>query len=384
MINHVRALRSRGWGVTLAGYGTNPPPPDLALDPAVRVAELDAGGGGYGRILFRLGVELRREPWTAVLVQNPPGIPVMMVLGLAGRRGARRILDWHNLGGSLLAMRRPPRRHLAGFYSWCEQRLARLADDHWAVSAALAGKLAGIRSVVVHDRPSQIFRAAAAQSRHESSDGASAGPLADRLAWWHRVLPHVAPPTAPCWVVAPSSWGPDEDTDAMLRVAEGWRDHAGNWGDAPHVAIIATGRGPMQPDFARAAGTLNGGPVMLQTVWAPAAEYPALLARADAGLCLHRSSSGVDLPMKLADFRGAGKKALVMDYGPVLTEVFRPEIDGWTFRNDTELAAGLRRLALMTTAELAAPPAVGDTWEAEWDRQLGPWALALEGGRCRA
>ena len=35
------------------------------------------------------------------------------------------------------------------------------------------------------------------------------------------------------------------------------------------------------------------------------ATIPSLVGMADAGLCLHQSSSGLDLPMKLADFRGA-------------------------------------------------------------------------------
>jgi beta-1,4-mannosyltransferase len=353
------------------------------MDPAVRVAGLDADGGGYGRILWRLAAELRRERWTAVLVQNPPGFPVMMVLGLAGRRGARRVLDWHNFGSSLLALRRSRRRHAAGLYRWFEQRLARLADEHWAVSAALAEQLAGIRPVVVHDRPARIFRAAAARSRGHFPTGASGGQDADRLAWWRRVLPHLTPPTAPRWIVAPSSWGPDEDSDAMLRVAAEWRRNAESWGKAPNVVIIATGQGPMLPEFARAAGALAAGPIALQTAWVPAAEYPALLAWADAGLCLHRSSSGVDLPMKLADFRGAGRKALVLDYGPVLNEVFRPGNDGWTFRDDAELAAGLRRLALMTAEELTAPSPAEDTWEAEWEQRLGAWAAALEARRDR-
>lgn len=384
MMNHARALRARGWAVTLAGYGENPPPPDLATDPAVRVVELDAGGGGFGRILWRLAGELRRERWTAVLVQNPPGFPVMAVLALAGRRGARRILDWHNFGSSLLALRHSRRRHAAGLYGWCERRLARMADEHWAVSAALAGRLAGIRAVVVHDRPSRIFRTAAALGRDHPPSGANGEPEAGRLAWWRRILPNVPPPAAPCWVVAPSSWGPDEDSDAMLRVAERWQKNAAGWGDAPYVAIIATGRGPMQAEFARAAAALPAGPIALHTAWVPAAEYPGLLARADAGLCLHRSSSGVDLPMKLADFRGAGKKALVMDYGPVLTELFRPETDGWTFRDDAELGAGLRRLAAMTAEELTVPAAAEDTWEEEWDRTLGPWAATLEAERSPA
>jgi beta-1,4-mannosyltransferase len=344
------------------------------------VTGLDDGGGGYAGILWRLAGELRRQRWTAVVTQNPPGFPVLMLLGLAGPRGTRRILDWHNFGDSLLALRRSRRRHAAGLYGWCERRISRMADEHWAVSAALARKLVGIRAVVVHDRPSQVFRTAA-----ENSPGAANGDrAANRLAWWRRVLPHLAPPDAPCWVVAPSSWGPDEDSDAMLRVSETWKRNAGSWGEAPRVAIIATGRGPLQADFARAAAALPGGPVSLHTAWVPAAEYPALLACADAGLCLHRSSSGVDLPMKLADFRGAGRKALVMDYGPVLTEVFRAGTDGWTFRTDADLAARLRQLALMTGDELAAPATAEDTWEAEWDRQLGAWAAQLEAGRSAA
>jgi len=369
MINHARALRARGWAVTLAGYGENPPPPDLAEDPAVRVAELDAFGEGYGRVLWRLAAVVRSDRWTAVVVQNPPGFPALLILALAGRRGARRILDWHNFGASLLPLRRPRWRRAARFYGWCEWRAAGMADEHWAVSSALAGNLPGIRAVVVHDRPSRIFRAAAAR------------PAADRLAWWRRVLPHTPPPGAPCWVVAPSSWGPDEDAHAMLRVADWWRNNSASWGDAQQIAIIATGKGPLQADFARAAAASAGGPVMLRTAWVPAAEYPALLAQADAGLCLHRSSSGVDLPMKLADFRGAGRKALVLDYGPVLAEVFRPRTDGWIFRNDAELAAALRMLALTPPGERTAFSAAEDTWETEWDRQLGAWAAKLEAGR---
>lgn len=382
MINHARALRARGWAVTLAGYGENPPPPDLALDPAVRVAELDAGFGGYGRILWRLAREVRRERWTAIVVQNPPGFPVMAVLRFAERGRARRILDWHNLGSSLLALRRSPRRHMAGLYGWCEQRLGRFAHEHWAVSAALAEKLRGVAAVVVHDRPSRVFRVSA-RPRDDAHNGVNGGADADRLAWWQRVLPRVPAPAAPCWVVAPSSWGPDEDCEAILRVAGALKKDPARWGAAPPVAIIATGQGPKQPAFVRAAQALAGGPITIRTAWVPAAEYPALLAWADAGLCLHRSSSGVDLPMKLADFRGAGRKGLVMDYGPVLDEVFRPGIDGWTFRSDAELADRLRMVALMSGPELAVPSAAEDTWEFEWDRRLGSWASALEAGRHR-
>lgn len=376
MLNHARVMRRRGWAVTLAGYGTSALPPDLEADSAVRVCPLDAGGVGLGRILVRLAGVVRREYWTVVLVQNPPGFPVLAVVVAAVRRGARIVLDWHNLGSSLLALRTSAWRHGAGLYAWAEREAARWVDEHWAVSAALAKALPVSGVVVVRDRPAGVFRARAEEA------------VADRAglreAWWRRVLPQVAAPKADCWVVAPSSWGADEDVAAMLRVAEGARAAASEWGDAPRVALIATGRGEGQEAFARAAAAMPEGPISLQCVWVPAGEYPALLALADVGLCLHRSSSGLDLPMKLADFRGAGCRALVLDYGPVLAEIFDGSADGWTFADDAELLAGLRRVAGMASSERRVERRPDDTWEAEWIRELGGWATAIEGGAGRS
>jgi len=339
--------------------------------------------------LLRLLRELQRRPWTAVIVQNPPGFPALAICALAASPGTSIVLDWHNLGGTLLALRTSDRRRWAPLYSWCEAHAACFADYHWAVSAALGRSLKRRTVTVVYDRPAKVFCAAAQ---------AAAGGREDRLAWWRRVLPDRPTPEGRFWIAAPSSWGPDEDHGAMLHAAEYWKINYLLWGDAPPITIIATGKGPGQAEFARAASAFDGGPVTLQTAWIPAEEYPAFLAHADAGLCLHRSSSGLDLPMKLADFRGARIPALVLDYGPVLAETLRPGqgADGWTFRSAQELAQTLRAVtqshselpvaadaSAANRAQPTAPTVLSElaeptTSEDEWERQLGAWASVLE------
>ena len=97
---------------------------------------------------------------------------------------------------------------------------------------------------------------------------------------------------------------------------------------------------------------------------------------ADAGLCLHQSSSGLDLPMKLADFRGAGVPVCAFDYGPVISEALTPGHEGITFHEPGELASVLIALA---TADLSAVPRFAAArawlatnpaprWEEEWER----------------
>ena len=114
----------------------------------------------------------------------------------------------------------------------------------------------------------------------------------------------------------------------------------------------------------------------VRTVWLEPADYPTLIGMADAGLCLHQSSSGLDLPMKLADFRGAEVPVCAFDYSPVLGEVLTPGREGITFHEPGQLASVLLALA---TADLSTAPAFAaartwlasnpvERWEAQWPR----------------
>jgi beta-1,4-mannosyltransferase len=69
-----------------------------------------------------------------------------------------------------------------------------------------------------------------------------------------------------------------------------------------------------------------------------------MLGAADLGLCCHRSSSGVDLPMKIADLMGAGVPVLALNYGACLAEQVRNGENGLLFESSDELARQLYEL----------------------------------------
>ena len=105
---------------------------------------------------------------------------------------------------------------------------------------------------------------------------------------------------------------------------------------------------------------------------------------ADLGLCLHQSSSGLDLPMKLADLRGAGVPVAVYDYAPVLGEVMTPGHEGVTFRDPGDLATLLvavahaidrRRIRRWVEAAPGSRQNPPERWDAQWDAAARPVLL---------
>ena len=76
---------------------------------------------------------------------------------------------------------------------------------------------------------------------------------------------------------------------------------------APQLAVILTGRGALRESFEARAARRNFKAIAVRMLWLEPADYPMLVGMADLGLCLHQSSSGLDLPMKLADLAWRGR-----------------------------------------------------------------------------
>jgi len=145
-------------GVTL--HALPQPPLWLARLPAFAALPLKAA-----LQLLGLLVALLRVPAPShLLLQTPPCIPTLAAcLLLARLRACRLVLDWHNFGYTLLALRQGCPRRLLRVAERYERALGRGADAHLCVTRAMAAELAtpgwgGIQAVVLHDRPAARFQ----------------------------------------------------------------------------------------------------------------------------------------------------------------------------------------------------------------------------------
>jgi beta-1,4-mannosyltransferase len=312
-----------------------------------------------------------------LLVQTPPAVPTLLVAWLAARlRRARLVIDWHNFGYAMLALRVGPRHVLVRLAERWERALGRRADAHLCVSRAMAAELearwAVAPTVVLYDRPPARF---------------APTPPAMRRALVDRVVANLrradaARPVA--IVVSPSSWSPDDDFALLLDAAR--RCDAAIAADAgayPDLVIVATGDGPLRARWVRAMERLSPRHVHLQTLWLAAEEYPAFLGCADLGLSVHRSASGVDLPMKLADCFGAGIPVCAFDYGPCLGEIVRHGENGLLFATAEQLAEQLttlfhgypERASLLARLRAGVAASAGERWDDAWRAVARPVVL---------
>jgi len=123
-------------------------------------------------ILFILLVQIAQPP-EFIVVQNPPTIPTLALVWLVGRiRGSKVIIDWHNLGYSILTLKLTDKHPYVKIATWFEATFGRTAYAHLFVTQAIRDFL--VREwdlqgwkIVLHDRPPYHFHRCSPQEMHE-------------------------------------------------------------------------------------------------------------------------------------------------------------------------------------------------------------------------
>jgi glycosyltransferase involved in cell wall biosynthesis len=118
-------------------------------------------------------------------------------------------------------------------------------------------------------------------------------------------------PDRPALLVSSTSWTEDEDFGLLLSALVALDKIVVDEPAAfPDFVVVVTGKGPLRAHYEALFGQLRLRRVHIRTLWLEAADYPVLLGAADAGVCLHTSSSGLDLPMKVWGDRCIRNRAL--------------------------------------------------------------------------
>ncbi|KAJ6189936.1 hypothetical protein N7519_004844 [Penicillium mononematosum] len=392
---HALSIAKHGGEVVIIGYNESDPHPDIISHPNISIVPLRSHPAllqtsnkllftiyGPVKVLFQIVclwkcLAYTTKPSRWLLVQNPPSIPTLAIASLVCfLRQTKLIIDWHNFGYSILALKLGQTHPLVKMSMWYEKVFCKSASAHLCVTNAMASVLKKdfnlpVPVLPLHDRPASHFNPildpnartdflTTLPEAKEFHSSLKAGSL--------RVL------------VSSTSWTADEDfsvlIDALLRYSElatTVQPHL------PEVLAIITGKGPQKEMYLGQIAALEKASklqkVTIRTAWLSVPEYARLLASASLGVSLHTSSSGVDLPMKVVDMFGAGLPVVGWDRFEAWPELVTEGVNGLGFGNSEELTGHFVELFgksdKLESLRLGAQKESSRRWDDEWNPIAG-------------
>ncbi|EGN92688.1 glycosyltransferase family 33 protein [Serpula lacrymans var. lacrymans S7.3] len=413
MMYHAESFAKIQFDTFLIGYRGSKPIPSLTSPPHVHLRYLAEPPSFVTKIPFIiaapvkiihqiatifsvLAFEIARPP-EFIMVQNPPSIPTLAIVWIVGHaRGSKVIIDWHNLGYSILALKlgmdhifvKVAKRFEAFFgkSAYAHLFVTQAMHDHLVEKWDLKGKKA-----VLHDRPPAHFHKTSPPEVHELFLRLGSSLTVPLL---QSFLPEASPPYTtpftqtvntrssknqlnptspttssrvamptlrpdrPALLISSTSWTPDEDFSILLDALKLYENRARALNDKntdnqtpvstrklPRIWMVITGKGPLKEKYMAEVGRLSKDWkwVRCTSLWLEAGDYPLLLGSADLGICLHSSSSALDLPMKVVDMFGCGLPVCALDFA-CLNELVKDGQNGLVFKNAQQLTDHMEAL----------------------------------------
>ncbi|XP_055550582.1 chitobiosyldiphosphodolichol beta-mannosyltransferase [Wyeomyia smithii] len=370
---HVKSLSETRYFIDLIGYVETQPLDDLTNNSHVRIHPLTP----FPELNLPTPVKyIFKTMWQAltllmalisiekprfILCQNPPAIPTIIVCQIYSffARSTKLIIDWHNYTHTILAINSSQNSIIVKLAKIIESYFGRKVYANLCVTKAMKKDLEenfNVRSTVLYDRPPMQFQPSSIKEKHElfmrlssvipifkgsESDRMDIEDFSESSAF---TIKHcdgqiTLKPGRSAILISSTSWTPDEDFELLLAALEIYEKEAtGNELYYPHLVCIITGKGPLKEHYISLINKKVWKKVTVVTPWLEHNDYPKLLSASDLGVCLHYSSSGLDLPMKIVDMFGAGLPVCAINF-QCLEELVRHGENGFVFENASELAA---------------------------------------------
>ena len=203
------------------------------------------------------------------------------------------MVDWHNYSDTILAMSLHKSHPLVKLTKQLEKIFGRTAFDAFCVTKAMKRDLCDnwrIEARVLYDRPPAKFKPI---SQAEKMDYFRK--LSGKYEAFDNYNDNVGV------IVSSTSWTEDEDFGILLKALVRYEEEIELNSDSslPELLVVITGKGPQKQYYLEKISQMSLQHVTIVTPWLETEDYPTMLASADLGVCLHTSSSGLDLPMKV-------------------------------------------------------------------------------------
>ncbi|RLV94059.1 hypothetical protein DV515_00013254 [Chloebia gouldiae] len=321
---HALALARHGRQVALLGYLLGPKLFQYVLKVLVQSVQL----------LYTL---LRIEQPSYILLQNPPGLPSIAAAWVAGLWwGSKLIIDWHNYGYTIMSLSHGRSHPLVLIAEWYEKLFGSLSDYNLCVTDAMRKDLwvnFKIKAVTLYDKPASYFKETPLDLQHNlfMKLAKDYEPFKARYVQVQLPLQSLAKGHGAVALKLPK-----------YLYYEGFIKEGAR---LPSLVCVITGKGPLKDYYNELIQKLHFKHIQICTPWLEAEDYPLLLGSADLGVCLHKSSSGLDLPMKVVDMFGCCLPVCAIHF-ECLHELVKHNENGLIFRDSQELAKQLKMLFL--------------------------------------
>lgn len=284
-----------------------------------------------------------RPKYNIVVVQNPPGIPVIIVLFFyKWIFNAKIWVDVHNFGYTLYQTKN---KYLLKILKLVEIYSIRFtADRVFVVSKNMKEHLNSdwrIKNVtVLYDKPNfRTFRKMELKEKHNfliNFPEFTIGVHETLISTHSNKGVYEEKTDRPLLFVVSSSWSHDDYFDLLIEAVKKYSVKEEN---TRKLFFIMTGSGPLKSQYSRVFLNFELKNIQFAILWFQMADYPKIIGSVDYGISLHNSTSGFDLPIKALDYMACEVPCLAYNYTKTIGELVIEKKNGMLFNSADELMA---------------------------------------------